>query len=306
MSEPPSNSPKGRIVLWLAGLGVPLLLLLAWWPSGKSKTRPELPNPNGYDYFVKAGESLAGMWTNRSYRSLSPAELQGYLSANHASLELVREGLRHRSQSRWEYGTNHLHRMFGQWSQFRKMGGLLVGAGWLAELEGKPAAAADCYLDAMTFGQERSRGGLFTERLVGTAIEAQALDALKPLAPHLDVIGTRKVFERLTQLDASHDTFAATAAAEDDWVSHSFPPWQRLMGALHPRMRKELREHRRQIEERINMHQASRRRAIVEAAARLFELVKGRRPKSYADLVPTYLPAAPLDPTTGKEIAHPF
>jgi len=38
----------------------------------------------------------------------------------------------------------------------------------------------------------------------------------------------------------------------------------------------------------------------------LFELEKGRRPTGYADLVPAYLKTAPLDPTTGKEIAHPF
>ena len=41
---------------------------------------------------------------------------------------------------------------------------------------------------------------------------------------------------------------------------------------------------------------ASRRRAAVGLAARLYEVDHGRRPATVADLVPGYLEAAPLDP----------
>lgn len=302
-----AKSPrKGPVILWLLALGVPLLLLLAWWPSGKPKSRTALPDPNGYDYFLKAGEAQAGIWTNLSHHTLSESDLQAFLAANKVCLDLAREGLRHRGQSHWGYGTNNLPRLFDELGRFRRIGRLLVAEGWLAQLEGKPVVASDCYLDAMRLGQECSRGGLLVERLVGIAIEAQALDALKPLAPHLDVTGTMKLIEHLNQLDASHDSPTVTFAVEDDWVGNSFPAWQRLMGTFHPSTRKSVRENRGQSEQRINNLQATRRRAIVEAAARLFELEKGRRPTGYADLVPAYLPAAPLDPTTGKAIAHPF
>ena len=78
------------------------------------------------------------------------------------------------------------------------------------------------------------------------------------------------------------------------------------MHQIHPTMRKNFREVRDNFTSKVNALQVARRSALVEAAARLFELEKGRRPTGYADLVPAYLPAAPLDPTTGKPIAHPF
>lgn len=302
----PNPAPgKGRVVLWLLALAVPLLLLLAWWPA-PPKPRPARPNPNGYDYFLEAVGTVGSVWTNRSYRSLSAEELNRYLAANQPSLDRVREGLKLRSQSYCEYGTNHLSLMFRQWGLFRRIGALQVAEGWLAELEGKPAVAADKYFESMNFGQACSRGGLFTARLVGIAIEAHALDALQPLASRLDAMTARTTLERLTQLDSSHEPFAVNAAAEDDWVKHSVSPWERLMWVLHPTHRKDIRTSRQQIEERVHKLQAARRRAIVVAAARLFELERGRRPTGYADLVPAYLPAEPLDPTTGKPIAHLF
>ena len=293
-------------MLWLAALGVPLLLLLAWWPSGKPKLRPVLPNPNGYDYFVKAGGSLSGLWTNASHRSASAADLQAYLSANHASLELVREGLRHRSHTHMDYGPSYFERAMTNLITFKHLGRLLVGEGWLAELEGKPGAALDSYLDAVRLGQEASRGGLITERLLGLALEQMAFTELQPLIPKLDAQEARLALERLQQLDASHDAPVVNLAAEESWTGGAVSPWHRLVATLHPTLRKSVRDVRTSFAQKVDALQATRRRAIVEAAARVFELEKSRRPTGYADLVPAYLPAAPLDPTTGKEIAHPF
>jgi hypothetical protein len=298
--------PKGRAVLWLLALGVPLLLLAAWWPSAKPKARPALPNPNGYDYFVKAGGAMAGVWTNLSHQTLTATELQAFLSANQTSLDLVREGLRHKSHTHVDYDATYIERMMTNLSNFRQSGRLLVGEGWLAELEAKPTKALDGYFDAMHLGQECSRGGVIIERLVGVGTEHHALAALRPLLPKLDVQDSRRVLERLERLDISHEAPAVTFAAEGDWVSKAAPPWERFMSTVHPTLRKAARDVRTSTAQKIDTLQAARRRAIIEAAARLFELEKGRRPTGYADLVPTYLPAAPLDPTTGKEIAHPF
>ena len=290
---------------WLLALGVPLLLLVAWWPA-PPKPRPALPNPNGYDYFVKAGEAVTAIWANASHQTLTTSELQAFLSANQASLDLVREGLRHKSHTHVDYDATYIDRTTTSLSAFRRCGWLLVGAGWKAELEAEPAVALDNYFDALRLGQECCRGGVIMERLGGMATEHVALVALKSLIPKLDMVEARQVLERAMRLDASHDPPSVNLDAEAEWVRLSFSAWGRFMSQAHPTLRKNLREVHEKFADRVNACQATRRRAIVEAAARLFELEKGRRPTGYADLVPAYLKAVPLDPTTGKEITHPF
>lgn len=304
-AEPANPEPrKSRIVLWLLGLGVPLLLLLAWWPSGKAKARPALPNPNGYDYFVKAGEALAGPWTNQPLRAVPAHEWQTVLSANHASLELVREGLRHRSLSQVSvtYDSATRQRFIDQLGYLKRLGVLLAGEGRLAEMEARPTAAVESYLEAMCFGQESSRGGDMMERLVGISIEHIALAELRRTMLSLHAADARRGLAGLEKLDASHDLPEVNLAAEDEWIRETTSFGQRFTMWTQPTMRKEMRETRTKFAGRLDRLQVERRRAIVEAAARLFELEKGRRPTGYADLVPAYLPAAPLDPTSGKEL----
>lgn len=293
-------------MLWLLAVGVPLLLLVAWWPSAKPKARPALPNPNGYDFFVKAGKAMAGMWTNASPHTLSASELQAYLSANHTSLELVREGLRHQSHTQVDYDATYIDRVMPQMSTAKRLGILLAGEGWLAELESRPSAALESYFTGMRLGQECSRGGVMMERLVGFSIENISLAALRSLLPKLDAAMARRAQEHLLRLDETHAAASVNLATEDEWIAAAFPLGQRVMARFHPVLRKATREAREPFEQKERTLQATRRSAIVEAATRLFEVEKGRRPTGYADLVPAYLPAIPLDPKSGKAISHPF
>ena len=310
MAETPAAAPSARAhrLLWAALLvGVPALLLLAWWPT--PKPRPALPSPNGYDYFVQAASnSPAGMWTNQSLSAVPEGDLRGFLAMNETSLNLAREGLRYRSVSYrfMDMDADHKLRLGEDFGPVKRVGVLLVGAGRLAELEGTNSAAVDGYVTAMCYGQEMSRGGVVMERLVGVTVEHVALMQMQSLLPKLAVADARHAVEQLRKLDARHDAPEVNLAAEAEWVRQAFSPWQRLMSNVHPTMRKDLREVHENFATKVNDLQTTRRRVIVEAAARLFELEQGRRAKSYADLVPAYLPAAPLDPATGKAIAHPF
>jgi|GEM_PF-947218 len=313
MSEdaPPSSSPgKGRIVLWLAALGVPLLLLLAWWPSGKLKARPALPYPNGYDYFVKAGGALTGIWTNRMLSTVPLPDLQAYVAANQASLELAHEGLKHRSLSHFQptyHAASKAYHFGDSLMPLKRLGILMSGEARLAEMENKPEAALDGYLATMRFGQEASRGGMMIERLeVGINMEQRGLAELRRLLVSLEEAQVRRSLTSLQELDTSQDSPAINIQSEAEWVRQAFPVWRHLMFELHPTWRSTFRKEQQSFANRVDALQAERRRAVVEAAARLFELEKGRRPTGYADLVPAYLKAIPLDPTTGKEIVHSF
>jgi hypothetical protein len=315
MSESPLSQPsstKGRVVLWLAGLGVPLLLLVAWWPSGKPKSRSVLPNPNGYDSFIKLAGQLQGIpaigpcWTNATWRVMPIADLRSFVTTNSGFLELVREGLRLPCHAPTDYDEGYQTRYEHVLGGCKRLGHCLVGEGYLAELDGKPADALQSYLDCQRLGQESSRGALIFDRSVGLVIEHLGLTYVLPLIPTLDAVNARKCLEGLMTLDKTHDAPAVNFANEDEWISKAFPLGQRIALQIHPMMRKDNRDWRDKFANKVGLLQASRRRAIVETAARLFELDMGRRPTGYADLVPAYLKAIPLDPTIGKEIAHPF
>lgn len=304
--SPPPNPAKGRLVLWLAGLGVPLLLLLAWWPSGKPRTRPTLPNPNGYDLFLKAAACFSASWTNASLRTMPVENLRALVATNAPLLDLVREGLTLGSHTHVDFDASFIGRMNASLGPLKRLGVTLNAEGLLAELEARPAAALRSHLDSLRFGQESSRGGLIIERLVGIANEQIGLTHLRPLIPLFDAADCKSCVEELVALDRRHDPPAVNLASEDAWIQGAFPLGQRLATRFHPTLVKGQREVRTSFIEKVNRLQTERRRAIIEAAARLFELEKGRRPTGYADLVPAYLKAVPLDPATGKEIAHPF
>ena len=305
-TEPTAEpAPKGRAVLWLLVLVVPLVLLVAWWPA-PPKPRPALPSPNGYDYFVKSVGSLAGMWTNQSLSTVAPPDLAAFLIANAASLQLAKEGLQHKCHTLVNYDGTYISRSMENVVGFKSLARLLAGEGRSAEYEGKLNAASTGYLDTMQFGQECSRGGVMIERLVGVAAENIGLTEVRRLLPSLPAQEVQNIMSRLQKLDASHDPPAVNLEAEAEWVKCSFSLWEQFMHQIHPTMRKNFREVRDNFTSKVNALQVARRSALVEAAARLFELEKGRRPTGYADLVPAYLPTTPLDPTTGKPIAHPF
>jgi hypothetical protein len=304
--ESAAPSARAHRLLWVGLLvGVPALLLLAWWPA-PPKPRPALPSPNGYDYFVKAGAALTPLWTNLTVQELTAFELQGYVSANQASLDLVREGLRHQSHTHVDYDATYLQRMLTNAANFKQLARLFAGEGHLAELEGKPVAALEAYYDGMRFGQACGRGGVFIERLVGVAVEMHIFKELRTLTATLDVSDLRRALEQLQRLDDSHESAKSNLDSESIWVKQTTPMWSLLLANIHPGMRKGVREVRESLIQKVDALQTARRHAIVEAAARLFEFEQGRRAKSYADLVPAYLPAAPLDPATGKALAHPF
>jgi len=310
-TELPVNpeSGKGRVVLWLLALGVPLLLLVAWWPA-PPKPRPALPNPNGYDYFVKAGAAMSGVWSNRTLTTVPLADLQAYVAANQASLELAREGLKHHSLSHFQpvyHAASKVYHFGDSLLPLKRLGVLMSGEARIAELENQPEAAVEGYLTVMRFGQEASRGGMMIERLeVGISVEQRGLAELRRLLVSMEGTQARRSLTKLQELDDAHESTTVNVESQAYWVRQAFPIWRILMFELHPTWRSTFRKEHQSFANRVDALQAERRRAIVEAAARLFELEKGRRPTGYADLVPAYLKAVPLDPTTGKEITHPF
>jgi hypothetical protein len=157
--------PKPRkLLLAFVVLGVlaGLALLLLF---GGSPKLPPLPNPNGYDDFVKAGDRIGDSLV--SPHEMEREILRDYVSTNAESLRLVRVGLSRTCavpvmQALTESPTN-LPVWMPDLLRTKRVSQLLSGEGRLAEMDGRTNDAALIYVEGMRFGNEISRGFLFTD-----------------------------------------------------------------------------------------------------------------------------------------------
>ena len=92
---------------------------------------------------------------------------------------------------------------------------------------------------------------------------------------------------------------------ETEWSHRTFFGWRREFARLIGHYQFEMNRTRKKLESRINDKHLATRRLILDLAARDYELDKGHRPASAADLVPEYLKAVPQDPVTGTNIILP-
>ena len=159
-----------------------------------------LPNPNGYDTFVKA--SVAVAIDPGSYETMGLDELRELVSKNTEALRLLRQGLTQRSVVPVDLTiTNYLQTMMSDLPKLKSLSFLLTAEGRLTEMENRFADAARCYTDTIRFGDEMSRGGFLINRLVGVGCEARGYNQLVALVSKLNCEEVRPTFAALERVD---------------------------------------------------------------------------------------------------------
>lgn len=256
---------------------------------------PPLPNPNGYADLDKAGAMIStNSW---NYDKMNREQLRELVAANAAVLTLARAGLSNECrvpiQFSQAYIANHLSDLAG----LKGLAQAFVAEGKLAELDSRPGDAAKSYLDAVHAGIESARGGVLLDQLVGIAMEAIGTGALSNLVGQLDAKSCRETATTLETLDGQRQTFAEVMQQENDWSHRTYPgiryEFVRWMS------RKSLLPAQAAGARKFAQQQTRTRQLIIALAARAYELAKGHRPASLADLVPDYLKTIPPDPLTG-------
>jgi len=148
-------------------LAFPFIAFFAFLISEMSGPLPPstpLPNPNGYDDLVKAGQMIRGdIW---DYDKANREKLRGIVLTNAEALALARSALSNQCgvtlQFSRAYLTNHLPELIG----FRSVAQALATEGKLAENENRFNDAAKSYRDAIHFGNEAGRGGIVVDEIV--------------------------------------------------------------------------------------------------------------------------------------------
>ena len=293
---------RSRLITFsiLAGPFIFLFCLLLFWDAEPLPPVPPLPNPNGYEELVKAGQMIKGdVW---DYDKADRAMLREIVLTNATALVLARNAFSNQGAvtlpSSQDGVTNHLHDVIS----LKNLAQALATEGKLAERESRFSDAAKSYLDLIHLGNESARGGVLIDQLVGTAIEAIGVANLQKLVDDLDAKTCRETAATLETLDSQRQTWSRVMQQERDWSRRTFPGMRNEIARF--MSRKTLNKAYQMAEQKFEEQQSKTRRLILEFAARAYQLDKGRPPASLGDLVPDYLKAIPQDPLTGTNMVY--
>ena len=282
--------PALVVVAALAGFA--LLLFTA----GKSAPLPPLPNPNGYDDLVRAGEMLEPIVPFMVIKDMNEAELRAALATTAfaklgEALALARLGLHRECRVPLDYSlTSATHD--GDLSALKGVARAFTAQGSLAEMESRTIDASESYLDLIRLGQESARGGVVLDSMHGRTLEAMGLGYLGKLVPKLAAQSCRKLASELESIDERSESPETVLRQEKAWArrTYGFRGWiSRLLNY------RSLKQEEQKWASRMKGQQNQRRSLMLKLAARAYEQETGQRPKALTDLVPSYLKTVPRD-----------
>src|SRR5271154_1654222 len=261
---------------------------------------PPLPNPNGYDDLVKAGEMVStNSW---NYDKMNLKQLRETTTANAEVLSLARAGLSNKCRVPVQFTQAYIDNHTSDLADVRKLAQAFVTEGKLAEKENRFNGAAKSYLDAIHFANESARGGVLIDQMVGTAVEAIGTSHLINLVDQLDAKSCRETAAALEILDSQRQTWDEVVQQENNWSRRTFTGFGYEIARLESR--KSLDKALQKSEQKFKASENQTRQLIIDLAARAYELDKGKPPTTIADLVPEYLKTIPQDPFTGTNMVY--
>jgi hypothetical protein len=285
-------------LLALAVIFMLSVLAVVFLSRDRTAPLPALPNPNGYDDFLKASEVVAGNF--RDSRELDRDSLGALVATNSEALRLLRLGLTRQCMMPMDSaltnaGIDHLGGM-------KRLVQLLAAEGRREEMEDRPAEAARSYVDAIRFGNEMSRGGFLITRLVGIACEAIGYAPLAKVVPKLSRADARIVLTELEKVDAGRVTWAEVLRSEQNYVRFQ------LRGRMNPIMWVwgwwQSRGSQAKAEAKHKMVIAHERLLVAELGLRCYQSEQGRAPEGLEQLVPKYLQRVPSDPFSRRPLLY--
>ena len=257
-----------------------------------------LPNPNGYDDLVKAGQMVSSNSWN--FEQMNGEQLRETVSANAAALALARTGLSQECQVPVQFSTRYIEGHLSELAGFKQLAQAFMAEGRQAENEGRFGAAAMTYLDLVRLGNDSARGGPLIDALVGVAIDNMGVAGLQKITSQLDAKSCREAAAKLETLAAQKQSWADVLQQEHAWSRRTYPGIRYRLAELV--MSSSARKAIQKAGQKFAEQERKTRQLTVDMAARAYELEKGHRPASPAELVPDYLKTIPQDPITGNNL----
>lgn len=292
---------KKNLALGFFFVVVPLVLLWAWWP----KEQDVLPANNGFEDYLSAAR-LAGDARGR----VSAFAVGGtYLTHpdNAEAWKLAQRGLTKTTRlplARLEADPKLANDYF-QGLFYLSMGVERVVVHEFRSL-GHTNEARALLLDGLRMAHEAYRGGLVGHMNGASGMEIRFLRPARDMVGAGDAQCAREILKTLSALDEKAESPAVIWGRQAMFASRT-NVWQLVTpDAIYHSVRTDLKPVKANFFGTINGAASFRREILVDAAARLHQLETGKRPASFADLVPKYLKTVPKDPETGKELSYTF
>lgn len=287
------NMKRKLSIVLLALIGVCLLalpasIIIVW-------TRPPaapLPSPNGYNDFVKAGRMLPDEAIG-GYRELGYDELRDLVSTNSEAVAMLRVGLSRACRVPPIYSREQFRNHIGERRGLIRLAWALAAEGRLATLDGRTNDAVKTYLHLIRFAHESARGGLIPDAIGTRGGETLGLAGLRKLQDTLDASQSRQIAKTLEEVNTRRQPWSEFSRRDAAYMLRA-----ELMALFSPEFLEAIKHHQARFLET----EKQRRQTMTDFAARAYELEKGHRPTSLADLVPDYLRAIPTNPLTGTNM----
>jgi hypothetical protein len=284
----------------LAGPFVFLLCLLLFWDAEPLPPIPPLPNPNGYDDLVKAGQMITG--EPDDYNELNEQQLGELIATNAGALQLLHSALTNQCRVPLQFTQADMYNLLNELTGFKRLAQLQAAQGRLAEMNNHPGEAAMSYLEIVNLGIKSAQGGVMLNQLIGIAIEKMGTGSLQKIVNSMDAKSCRKIIITLEAIDAQRQTWSDVLQQEHDWSRRAFTGLRNeLTRVISSRT---IRKSEEDSEQAFKKNELKTNQLIIDLAARAYELDKGHRPENINDLVPDYLKTVPQDPLTGTNMVY--
>jgi hypothetical protein len=256
-----------------------------------------LPNPNAYDDLAKAGRLVSSQ--TRDYAKLNVNQLRPIVESNAPALSLARDFLDSQCRVPVQYSQEDQQNNAVNYTKLRSLSLAFAAEGRLAEIEKRTGKAAQCDMDLIRLGADTARGGILVDALVGNAIESLGTADLARLVNQLDARTCRESAATIEMLDAQKASWTEVLKQEDGWIRRTFGVKAVVVEIV---VHQQMKRNGTKMQKNYLAEQLKLRRLELDLASRAYELDKGHRPASAADLAPEYLKAVPKHPTIGKNL----
>ncbi|MEO7678141.1 MAG: hypothetical protein ABIV39_15395 [Verrucomicrobiota bacterium] len=286
----------------LGAIFLVVLAVVVIWIRPAAPPPIQLPNPNGYDDLVKAGQMIVGDMPDCNWSQPDEECLEGmrnYVKANGEALKRARLGLSRESRIALNFTINTFSTHLPELASIKRLAQMLNAEGRVAEEEGRIDNAIQSYVDTARL-HEKFRGGVMIDELVGVIVEAIGVGSLRKLTDQMTTAQRRDLIQKLERLYANRDSSKEIMANEKRYMNI-----YGLRGELTYLLTFSARnKYEREFQARRDFSRARLGLFLVDLALRNFRSENGHPPKTLQGLVPKYLPFLPKDDFSGKDFIY--
>jgi hypothetical protein len=261
-----------------------------------------MPNPNGFDDFVKAVSMMRS--THKDFWDMSQPELKAFFTTNAPAMERGRRGLSRECRTPSDYSNDFMGQFIYTGMNVKELALAFNAQGKLAMLEGRTNDAVECYLDCIKVGEKFSHGAFMRARLVGIAYETIGRNGLQQFKTSLPEADSRKLALTLETIDDEEEPVENIWSHEKQYIRKGSSLKQKILESISWQAFIDLRKMKQDFIGKCQTNTLQHRQLMLTFAARAYELDKGKPPASTADLVPDYLKRIPQDPATGTNLVY--